>query len=565
MAKNWTIRARVLFGFSLVIGLLVLIGLFSVTRIVGLKGDVNEIATNWTPSVNQLSDVQQQMGTLRRQVALLIVAAFTGNATDIQSADSKLAESKVKIEKLIADYKDQVTPGEEDRLYATMISTEKAYLDALDEVTSLARNGQGKEANEARKGRSSPLGDAFDAACEKEVEYNKANLAKTANGSNATASLGVTLISIGLAVATALAIVAALLIVRAVNEALNRISSVLQQNAEQVASASEQVSSSSQSLAEGSSQQAASLEETSASIEEISTMTKKNAEGAGHAQQASQQARASAEGGTERTRELQAATAAIRIASEEMGNAIAGIKKSSDDVSKIIKTIDEIAFQTNILALNAAVEAARAGEAGAGFAVVAEEVRSLAQRSADAAKETAKLIEQSVLQSQAGVEVNAKVTERIAEIGHKSEAVAASLADIVGRVKEVDGLVDEIATASKEQSAGLGQITTAVEQMDKVTQSNASGAEETSAAAEELSQQALEMQEAVGDLLRLVYGGEGSPGKAAPALPVPAPATSRMAGTLTGRRTGNGRIPLPKPRAAEWTGAKSNGAFAGEA
>ena len=560
MAKNWTIRARVLLGFSLIVGLLILIGLFSITRISGLKTDVNEIATNWTPSVNQLSDIQQTMGAVRRQNALMLASSLAGNAADVQSFDSQLAESCRQADKLIVAYKASVTPGEEEKLYADMVSAEKAYFDALTEIVGLARNGQGKEANEARKGRISPIGDSFDQACEKEVEFNKSNLAKTANNSNGEASLGVTLIVSGLVLAVVLAVVAALFIVRGVNEALNRISAILRENAEQVASASEQLSGSSQSLSEGASEQAASLEETSASIEEISTMTRKNAEGAGDAQQASAQARASAEGGAARTQELQAATAAIRIASEEMGTAISGIKKSSDDVAKIIKTIDEIAFQTNILALNAAVEAARAGEAGAGFAVVAEEVRSLAQRSAEAAKETARLIEQSVAQSQSGVDVNAKVTERIAEIGQKSEAVAASLGEIVTRVKEVDGLVAEIATASKEQSAGLGQITTAVEQMDKVTQTNAAGAEEASSAAEELSQQALEMQEAVGDLLQLVHG-EGGGGAA---LAVPKGAKSRhFTGKISAVRSGgSGAIPMPEKR--DGVKLKPRGAFAGE-
>ncbi|HEY8966247.1 MAG TPA: methyl-accepting chemotaxis protein [Candidatus Methylacidiphilales bacterium] len=558
MPTNWTIRARILLGFSLVIGLAAFIGLFSVTRIASLKTDINEIATNWTPSVNQLSDIQQNMGIVRRQMVLTIAGALAANPGDIDSNNGKLIQAEKLVEQEITDYKTSVTPGEEEKLYAEMVSTKRAYLDALEEVANLARAGQGKEANEARKGRSGPLGDAFDKACEREVEFNKGNLAKTATRSNEMAGLATKLIVAGLVLAIVLAVAAALTIVRSVNLVLNRISSILRENAEQVASASEQLAGSSQSLAEGASEQAASIEETSASIEEISAMTKKNAEGAGAAQEASAQARTSAEGGVARTRELQAATESIRQASAEMGEAIAGIKKSSDDVAKIIKTIDEIAFQTNILALNAAVEAARAGEAGAGFAVVAEEVRALAQRSAEAAKETARLIEQAAAQSQSGVDVNAKVVERIGEIGQKSEAVGASLGEIVGRVKQVDGLVAEIAMASREQSTGLGQITTAVGQMDKVTQTNAAGAEEASSAAEELSQQAIEMQEAVGDLLRLVHGAAAGAGAdSAPAKRAPAARIARDGAGET-KRT---RVSIPMPRRVE----KPTGAFAGEA
>ena len=177
------------------------------------------------------------------------------------------------------------------------------------------------------------------------------------------------------------------------------------------------------------------------------------------------------------------------------------IKGASDDISKIIKTIDEIAFQTNILALNAAVEAARAGEAGMGFAVVAEEVRNLAQRSAQSAKETAGKIEDSVKKSEHGVQICGKVAQ--------------SLSAIVGKARQVDTLVAEIAQASKEQTQGIEQVNTAVSQMDKVTQSNAGNAEETAAAAEELSAQSVVLQDSVATLLALVDGANRSTGPAA--------------------------------------------------
>jgi methyl-accepting chemotaxis protein len=239
-----------------------------------------------------------------------------------------------------------------------------------------------------------------------------------------------------------------------------------------------QVSASSQSLAEGASEQAASLEETSSSLEEMSSMTQSNAENAGKVKELGAAARTA---GDTAVADMQA-----------MGAAMNAIKSSSDDIAKIIKTIDEIAFQTNILALNAAVEAARAGEAGAGFAVVANEVRSLAQRSSQAAKETAQKIEDSVQKSTHGVKI--------------SEKVAQSLQQIVGKARQVDELVAEVASASQEQSQGIAQINTAVSQMDKVTQSNAASAEECAAAAQELNSQAASMNDAVDELVRLVDG-----------------------------------------------------------
>jgi methyl-accepting chemotaxis protein len=254
--------------------------------------------------------------------------------------------------------------------------------------------------------------------------------------------------------------------------------------AAQIESASGHIASSSESLASSTTEQAASLEETSASLEEIASMTKNNAENSHEAKDL-----------TGAMREV-ADTGASDM--DKMANAMAAIKESSNNIAKIIKTIDEIAFQTNILALNAAVEAARAGEAGMGFAVVAEEVRNLALRSASAARETAEKIEDSIQKSSAGVQINAKVS--------------LSLADIVTKARQADELVAQISIASNEQSQGIDQINSSVSQMDAMTQNNAAGAEESANVSADLRTQSTQLTQLVQELQTLV-GGKSSNSK----------------------------------------------------
>ena len=256
-------------------------------------------------------------------------------------------------------------------------------------------------------------------------------------------------------------------------------------------SSAHQVSTSSTQLAEGASEQAASLEETSASLEEMASMTQQNADHARQAEALTGQTRQAAEAGVADMREM-------NLAMKEIENA-------SGAIAKIIKTIDEIAFQTNILALNAAVEAARAGEAGLGFSVVADEVRNLAQRSAQAAKETAEQIENAIGRSRRGVQFSAKIEQH--------------LGGITDRIRQVDDLIKQIAAASAEQSQGIAQVNTAVTQMDKVTQSNAAGSEESASAAEELNSHAELLRGLVAELQALMGDHAQAPSTEGPTRP----------------------------------------------
>ncbi len=265
---------------------------------------------------------------------------------------------------------------------------------------------------------------------------------------------------------------------RPITSSINKI----QNSAGQVSYSSKQLSESSQQLSEGATEQAAAIEETSATMDETSSMVKQNADNTRQANNLSKEASQAASIGSERM--------------GEMTQSMEELKKSSGDISKIIKVIDDIAFQTNMLALNAAVEAARAGDAGQGFAVVAEEVRNLAQKSAKAAKDTAEIIDRNIELSERGVSISVAVNE--------------SLEEIMQKTSDVNQLMDEISAASDEQAKGTSQVTEAIGQMEVVVQSNAASAEESAASAEELQTQAVTLEEIVIDLNKLVKGQKAS-------------------------------------------------------
>ena len=256
----------------------------------------------------------------------------------------------------------------------------------------------------------------------------------------------------------------------------------LKASSNQVAAAAEQLSSSSQQLSQASAEQASSIEETSSTIQEASSMVQQNNSNTVQAAQLSEYTKEAAEKGN--------------LEMGQMMNSMGEIIKSSDQIAKIIKVIDDIAFQTNILALNAAIEAARAGETGMGFAVVAEEVRNLAQRSAQAVKETAAIIENNKQLSRKGFTEAEKVHE--------------ALNDITTQAKKVNDLMEEVAAASKEQSQGIVQVTKTITQMETITQQNASTAEESASASEELNSQARYLGEIVRQLLIVVNGKAGA-------------------------------------------------------
>jgi methyl-accepting chemotaxis protein len=277
--------------------------------------------------------------------------------------------------------------------------------------------------------------------------------------------------------------VLAFLLTRSIVKPIQRVVQDLEEGSQQLDASSTEIASASQSMAEGATQQAASLEETAASMEEIDAMVRRNAANAGECHRV--------------MIETNEKTKAVHNSLHAAKDSIDLISKSGEDVKKIIKQIDEIAFQTNLLALNAAVEAARAGEAGAGFAVVAEEVRNLAQRAAGAAKITQELIGQTATEIETGA---TQIKDSLTKFYDMGESA-----------RKVNQLVSEISKASEEQALGITQINTAVAQMDKTVQSNAAIAEQAAAASEQLAGQSRLLKASVGEL-EAFFRNKGSRG-----------------------------------------------------
>lgn len=290
------------------------------------------------------------------------------------------------------------------------------------------------------------------------------------------------IILVGVAIAFLAGILVAIVLIRGVTGAIHRVTQGMNEGSTQVAVAAGQVSSSSLSMAEGASRQAAAIEETSSSMEEMASMTKKNSENATYADTL--------------MKEVNEVVQRANGSMAQLTQSMAEISKASEETSKIIKTIDEISFQTNLLALNAAVEAARAGEAGAGFAVVADEVRNLAMRAADAAKNTEKLIEETLMKVKDGSTLVTNTNDAFGQVSQSTE--------------KVGNLVFEISEASKEQSSGIDQVNIAIADVDKVIQHTVVNADSSAASAEEMRSQAELLRGYVEELMVLMTGSSQS-------------------------------------------------------
>jgi methyl-accepting chemotaxis protein len=474
--KHWTIAKRFTFSSVVQFALLILVGaagvlsLFEIERLA--KSSLQDDAM---PGIIYAADASANI--LQEQVATLMAV----NERDPEEREKYFTEIGTHIKKIsfaLKAYEPAISEDEDRVNFEKLKKQADTYRAERDAYFALIKEGKNVEAKAILIDRLTPAFNVYRDQIAVILKYNQDSARSVTEMMISQIEKTVLVLAAIVAGAFVFATLLGWIIVRGLNHIMREITETLDDSANLLAAAAQQVSGNSQALADGSSAQAASVEETSSSLEELASLTRRNADDAASAKNLSAEARAAADRGN-----------ADMV---EMGRAMEAIKGSSTDISKIIKTIDEIAFQTNILALNAAVEAARAGEAGAGFAVVADEVRALAQRSAASAKETANKIEIAIQNGEQG--------------GHISDKVAGSLKTIADKTRKADQLVGEIATASREQTQGIGQINTAVGQMDQVTQSNASNAEETAAAAEELSAQSIALTEVVGRLRKLVGG-----------------------------------------------------------
>jgi len=483
MQNKLKLKTKIIGGFIIVAIITLVIGAIGWSGVSSVSKSMKDIGSNYLPSVESVLIISQAQ-------------------TDIDSAENFLLAPEATKEQLQQQY-DRITAAyqranDARKIYEALPQTpeEKISWDkfalawdtwkkADDEYVALSKQYEISKSKALRtqmvqlalvtQGTNFA---AVDAPLHEVIDINKTNAANSTSSGESSANTDTIISFVCMILGSILALVIGIFLGNSITKPMLIAVNSLSDSAEQVAAASQQLSSSSQQLAASNSEQASSIEETSATLEESSSMIKQNSENTKQAAHLAELTKASADKGN--------------VEMKEMMNSMSEIKKSSDKIAKVIKVIDDIAFQTNILALNAAVEAARAGDAGMGFAVVAEEVRNLAQRSAQAAKDTAMMIENNIELSEKGVNVSDKVAE--------------ALSEITLQAKKVNELMDEISAASQEQTQGISQINRAISQMETATQQNAATAEESAAASEELSAQAQSVNETVQQLLHLVNG-----------------------------------------------------------
>jgi len=457
-----TVGKKMAVTCGLLVACVAILAAVSLRSTYGLQAKFESLRTDSIPGLYYASAIEGSIAKMRFSMNAYLIDIATNHGQNTAKWEQSLQRAEGELQQALAGYEKYITLDEDRRLFNGLKPQIAELKNDWAHVSTVRREGK-PEAEIAQVFRAEvvELFLVLDKATTNLMEFNHRNAVQTADDASSAAAYAIWLawlISLGAIVSGCILAVA---MVRGINGVLRKVAADLLEGASQSASAAAQVASASQQLAQGASEQAASLEETSATSEEINSLTQRNTDSS----------KTAAELATQVSRQVVVANKAL----DEMVVSMNQIKTSSDSISKIIKVIDEIAFQTNILALNAAVEAARAGEAGMGFAVVADEVRNLAQRCAQAAKDTSAMIEDSI--------------QRSSEGKSKLNDVASAIHSITESAGRVETLANEVNMGSQEQSRGIEQVTKAVTQMEKVTQQTAASAEESASAAEELNAQ----------------------------------------------------------------------------
>jgi methyl-accepting chemotaxis protein len=468
-----TIGKKVIGLAATMIALLALLGTISLATFTAIDRHLATIKNDAIPGLQAMETIATSVFTFR---SLLWKHVASTSPSEMASIEDAMTITRKNLAVGLADYDRRISQPEDRAAFDQLQAQLDRYFKAWETLALVSRSGQNADAYALAMRDVDPIARplfAIVGSMEKWNQVHGTEVSAAAMAQSATARRWSWIVFL---VSLSAACLLSFYLVTSVNAALRKAVREISACADQVASAAREMAASSQSLARGCSDQAASLEETSAAGEQISGMARKNSE---NAQSAAGLATQSQQRLSETSGSLQQMVAAMN-----------GIKQSSEEVSKINKVIDEIAFQTNLLALNAAVEAARAGEAGMGFAVVADEVRNLAERCAKAAKDTASLIEDSIGRSNDG-----KL---------KVDQVAVAVQALTAESTKVTRIIEEISQGGKEQTRGIEQVAKAMAQIEQVTQQSAATAEQSAAAAEQLTAQSATMREVVGDLAAMV-------------------------------------------------------------
>ena len=508
---NWTIGHKIIATSAILVALAGVTGAAGVLGLKTVSGHLGSVATESLPRVDALTQIRSIAWGLQNSS---LSQAVIGSSADAAGQTAHMTALEQQFSTALQNYGRTVQP-EERSIFQRMQKRAQGVLSSCAQFRALASAGKTQDASSYWQGTTLPRWADLQSSLNAELDLNNASAGRHLTEGLSVAAMATYASEFLLFFALIAGGAFGFFVTRSVNRSLGRAAEELRSTVTQIVSSAAQVQGVSDTLSQNATAQAASLQETSTSEQEISAMTSRNAENA-----------------------VTAAALMIDVDEhvhdankklEQLFARMGEIRGSSERIAKIIKVIDDIAFQTNILALNAAVEAARAGEAGLGFAVVADEVRNLAQRCAEAAKNTTVLIEESVANAQSG--------------SSHLDKVAATILCITENTKKVKILVDEVKQGGMEQAKGIAQISTALTQMEAMTQQTAAGAAEGAIASQELKTQTAPMQHVVGVLDALVSNKAAGPVRQNTLMMMP-PKPRSQAKHRFGTKASTGLLPL---------------------